>query len=490
MIDYFIAVSRGFRLADVFDITIISILIYVILIWFRKTTSRLVIIGISIIGLTYILARLFQLYLTVYVLQGFFAIFIIAMVIIFQEDIRRFFEQVATWRFIQKKRSSASSHKEIDMLDKVITKLAVKRFGALIILKGNDHLDRHLEGGTLLDGNLSDAILESIFDPHSIGHDGAVLIDNNRAVKFGCHLPLSLNTGKIGNLGLRHTAALGLAELSDALCIVVSEERGTISIAKDGQIERLESHEQLITALEQFYQKRYPGKKVKTWEAWLKKNSREKAVAIILGCGLWLAFGFQTDIVRGDFVVPIEYRNLASNWIIEEPKPKEATVTLTGSAQAFDLLNPSVLKISLDMSKIREGKQELVFQNDQVRRPANVSVFNIEPGKIEITAHEMITIYVPVKVRTIGSLSSGLTLHRIITTPQSIEAMTVNNSNKGVEIWTEPINLQDINRTQTFTPKLVVPSSIRFIKNNTPMVQVTIEVGLNNTMTPEKQTRN
>ena len=105
----------------------------------------------------------------------------------------------------------------------------------MIVLQGNDPLERHINGGTNLDGIVSEPLLESLFDPHSIGHDGAVIIDGNRVTKFGCHLPLSMNTSKYENIGLRHTAALGLAERSDAICIVVSEERGTISLAYHGK---------------------------------------------------------------------------------------------------------------------------------------------------------------------------------------------------------------------------------------------------------------
>ena len=116
--------------------------------------------------------------------------------------------------------------------------MAKKRIGALIVLQGNDPLERHINGGTSLDGLVSEPLLESLFDPHSIGHDGAVIINGNRIAKFGCHLPLSINTSKYGNIGLRHTAALGLAERSDAICVVVSEEKGTISTGLSGNISR------------------------------------------------------------------------------------------------------------------------------------------------------------------------------------------------------------------------------------------------------------
>lgn len=183
--NYLIDIGRSFRVADLLDIILIFILIYAVLIWFKKTASRFVLLGISILGLVYILARLFQLYLTVFVLQGFFAILLIAMVIIFQEDLRRFFERVAMWGVIRKKRFPLSPHKDIDVLTLTARDLGRKRVGALMVLKGNDYLDRHLKGGVTLEGKLSEALLESLFDPHSMGHDGAVVIEDGRVVKFG-----------------------------------------------------------------------------------------------------------------------------------------------------------------------------------------------------------------------------------------------------------------------------------------------------------------
>lgn len=476
MINYLIDLARSLRVADFFDIAVISILTYTVLIWFKKTASRFVLIGISILGLIYILARLFQMYLTVFVLQGFFAILLIAMVIIFQEDLRRFFERLAMWGVIRKKRFLVSPHQDIDTLILAVTNLARKRFGALIVLKGDDPLDRHLKGGIPLDGKLSEPLLQSIFDHHSLGHDGAVVIEDGRVVKFGCHLPLSLNTKKIGKLGLRHTAALGLAERSDAMCIVVSEERGTITVAREENLKKLDNTDQLKNILEHFYKERSPRAGKKTWLHWIGENPWEKAIAVLLACGLWLAFGYQTGNVRRDFVVPIEYRNLPSNWIIEEPKPKEATVTLMGSEQAFDLLNSQILKISLDMSKIKEGKQELVLEREEVRHPSNLSVVGMEPSKIQLIAHRMVPIDVPIKVQTSGKLPPGLTLRQMVVNPKSIQVMALPKGKKRVQILTEPINLREITTTSTLTPKLVLSSDIRFVNNKPPNVQVTIEI--------------
>jgi diadenylate cyclase len=476
MKDYLLQLIQNIRVSDLFDIAIITILSYVILVWFKKTASRFVLIGIVILAIIYAMARIFHLYLTEYVLQGFFAILIIALIIIFQEDLRRFFERLATWRIIRRTPLDISPHHDAALISSVITKMIQKRRGALIVLKGDDLLDRHLRGGVALKGKLSEPILESIFDPHSIGHDGAALIENGRIERFGCHLPLSANIGKFGNLGLRHTAALGLSERCDAICIVVSEENGTVAIAREGTLSTLLNPGDLISILEEFFHKRVPAGKKGPWLRWISENSWEKAIAIILACGLWFAFGYQTESIRRDYVIPIVYRNLTADWIIEEQKPKEATVTLMGSKQAFDLLNKESLKIVLDMMGVKEGRQQLLIGTENLQHPSNVTVVEIKPNKIGFVAQKLVRLEAPIEVRTSGTLSEEVTLQKIEVSPSSVQVITLSKNLKNLKIVTEPINLENITATTKITPRLIIPAEVQFVDGKQPSVEVTIEI--------------
>ena len=190
-----LAVVKSIRIQDILDVMIIALMIFALLTWFKTRASRFVLIGIILLGGVYIAARFFQLYLTTIVLQSFFAILLFVLVVIFQEDLRGFFERLAMLGNIGKKFQSLSELKgTAEIIAQTAATLAKKRIGALIVLQGNDPLERHINGGTSLDGIVSESLLESLFDPHSIGHDGAVIVSGNRVTKFGCHLPLSMNT--------------------------------------------------------------------------------------------------------------------------------------------------------------------------------------------------------------------------------------------------------------------------------------------------------
>jgi uncharacterized protein (TIGR00159 family) len=473
-----LAVVKSIRIQDILDVIIIALMIFALLTWFKTRASRFVLIGIILLGGVYIAARFFQLYLTTIVLQGFFAILLFVLVVIFQEDLRGFFERLAMLGNIGKKFQSLSELKgTAEIIAQTAAILAKKRIGALIVLQGNDPLDRHINGGTSLDGLVSEPLLESLFDPHSIGHDGAVIINGNRIAKFGCHLPLSINTSKYGNIGLRHTAALGLAERSDAICVVISEEKGTISLASLETLTAIQNAAALHEKLEQFYIRKTPGKKSHPSVNWLKENTWGKIIALGLACVLWIAFGYQREIIRRDFIIPIEYKNVPQNWQIDEPQVTEAKVILQGPQQAFRLLDERSLKLSLDLSTVIEKKREITLSKDMVNAPSNLPVADIIPAKINVYASKSITWTFPVNINTQNSLAEHLSLQRISITPSKVRVLIGSNVKpEQMKIETEPIDLRKIFFTTTLDTKIVLPAGVSFPDGKSPAARVIIKV--------------
>jgi diadenylate cyclase len=477
MIENALTMIHTFRFQDILDIAIISVMISALLIWFKDRASRFVFLGITLLGVIYLLARFFQLYLTTVVLQAFFAILLFVLVVIFQEDLRRFFEQLAMLgRFRKKLFTAAAINESAGIIAQTAADLARKKVGALIVIQGEDPLDRHLTGGHNLDGILSQPLLESIFDPHSIGHDGAILIDGNRVIRFGCHLPLSANAALHGNLGLRHTAALGLSERSDALCIVVSEERGSISLAKGERIEEITNASALRFELEAFFARRAPLTKHRPIIRWLKENPREKVMAIVLACALWIVFGYQREMIRRDFLVPIEYLNAPVEWVLEEPKATEAKVMLMGPAQAFQLLHPDSLKIAVDLTQLRPGPQEITLTYGMVRLPSNLRVAGISPEKIKIITSRLLPQTVPIEVLTENTPPHGYVVQRITVSPVEAKILIPQRlRGKKIRILTEPIDLALLDVQKVFTPGLRYPREIQFAGGKVPVVRVIVK---------------
>ena len=473
-----LAMLKSIRIQDVLDVAIISAMIFALMMWFKARASRYVLIGIILLGGVYMAARFFQLYLTIIVLQGFFAILLFGLVVIFQEDLRGFFARLAMLSNLRRKpRPLSDLEKTAEIIVQTAASLSKKHVGALIVVQGEYPLERHLNGGLKLDGLVSEPLLESIFDPHSIGHDGAVILKGNRVTRFGCHLPLSANIESYGNIGLRHTAALGLSERSDALCVVVSEERGAISLAEGESLTVIPNAAALQEELEDYYKRTTPTGKSKPALSWLKENTREKIMALGLACILWIAFGYQRDIVRRDFLIPIEYKNIPQNWQMDEPQATEAKVILQGPQQAFSILNEKNMKISLDMSTITEKKRDYSITPDMINAPSNFKIIDISPAKIRVSASRRIPLTLPVRVTTRNSLPDGYSLQRITIQPSSVRVLLDSRfKREEIRLETEPIDLRRITFSTTFETRVAPIAGVAFPDGQPPGVRVNIKI--------------
>ncbi len=471
------------KVSDVADIAIITVFIYLILVWLKKARARFIFIGMIMFGALYMAARLFGLYLTTVALQAFFAVAFIMIAIIFQDDLRHFFERVAIFGVTRRHRAAISPFTQnIEILGSALANLSRKKMGALIVVRGTDPLDRHLEAGVVLDAMISQILIESIFDRHAPSHDGAVTVDAGRITKLGCHLPLSTNIKEIGRLGTRHAAALGITERTDAIALVVSEEEGVISVAEDGKIRPLSDIAQLNNRLKEFYRRKFPERKNSGLKRFLTEHYPEKIIAVLIACSLWMACGHRTENVRRDFVAPIEYRNLAADRIINEPKPKEVTVTLGGNDQKFSLLNPRELKISLDMSGIRDGDNRITFSGDMVRNSSGLSVVNIDPSRIDLNSYKLVQVTVPVELKTKGKLPSGVVVRNMRLEPKMIQIMAPSTIPPDkIVISMEPIDLAPITETTVVVPKLIAAHDIRFPQDKSPELKVIFEIDKNRT---------
>jgi uncharacterized protein (TIGR00159 family) len=276
--------------ADVLDMILVGSLIYGLLLWFKRTKAAFVALGLFLLAVVYVIAWLAGMYMTIRIFQGFFAVFIVAVIVIFQEEIRSVFERIAVWSLTGGVLKAAPTHRQVEILVRSLGDLARDHIGALVVLRGLDPLDRHVEGGWDLNGELSEALIKSIFDSHSLGHDGAFVVEEGRVSRFGVQLPLSKDFSKITNLGTRHSAALGLSERTDALCMAVSEEHGTISVAYRGEIRTLNDLEELQDAIQVFLNRLMPNTERGVVLSFLTDNWREKLAAAGVSALLWLLF--------------------------------------------------------------------------------------------------------------------------------------------------------------------------------------------------------
>ena len=375
---------RTISFANVLDMLVIACLLYLVLLWFKRTKAAFVARGIFIFAAVYLVAQQAGMYLTTWMFQGFFAIFLIALVVIFQEELRSFFERLAIWS-LRRRSSHPLQPKQVEILVRTAGTFAREHIGSLIVLRGRDPLERHIEGGEDLDGKLSEQLLASIFDTHSEGHDGAVVVEGDRVTHFGVHLPLSKDFAQLSGLGTRHAAALGLVERTDALCLVVSEERGAVSLAKDGYLFTVKNLKTLEEHIAAFLRDKAPATaEMRWWRDALRRNAMEKAVSVTIALGLWLVFVQGYSPASEVFKVPVEPRAVPEGLRVGAVTPANVNVTLKGLKRDLKLLNPLSLRVSLDLAEAKEGAQRVMVSEANLRVPGALQLAQVDPPAIEL----------------------------------------------------------------------------------------------------------
>ena len=376
-------------LADLIDILVVAVLLYTATAFLKQTRAAFIIRGIFILAAIYILARYLDLQLTAWIFQGFFAIFLIIIVVIFQEELRQIFERIAVWSLARKGPRALHSG-TADILVGTVADLAKDKIGALIVVQGTDPIARHVMGGIEMEGKISEPLLKSIFDPHSPGHDGAVIVEHDRVALFAAHLPLSKDFQQLTNVGTRHSAALGLAELSDAFCIAVSEERGTISVARAGRLRTVNNIQELSLLLQAFLQEKYPpSERRRLPVSLLRENWLAKLVTFSLAVGLWYVLVPGSSTMEATYKIPVHVQNLPPEYRMDQAEPSLITATFSGPKRAFYFFDPNKLRVEIDLSSPEAGRTSFRISEQNVRHPPNLILQELSPTTVRIAVRRV-----------------------------------------------------------------------------------------------------
>lgn len=253
-LEYIVKYVQLLRISDFIDIFIVSVILYYMINLIRETRAMQLVKGIIFLFLAFFISQWLKLNALNYILGGAMQIGAFAIVVIFQPELRNLLERMGRFKVgsIIDFAGTTTDEEQLRVIESVAlaaSNMADSRTGALIVMERMTRLGEFISTGTMLDANVSSALLENIFVPNTPLHDGAVVIRNNKVVTAGCILPLTANNNLSRDLGTRHRAAIGLSEVTDAVIIVVSEETGKISIALNGSLTRNLSKESLVKAL-------------------------------------------------------------------------------------------------------------------------------------------------------------------------------------------------------------------------------------------------
>ena len=468
-------IVQSFRLADAFDIAVATVFFAAVFQWMRQRSGHALLLALIAGAFLYLLSNWLRMYLTLAIFRVGLTLVLFGLIVIFQKDLRHAFEGLAARLSFRGNRARESL---ADTLIEAAVLLSREKTGGLIVLPRRQNLDRHLKGGVELGGRVSVPLLLSLFHSGSIGHDGAVVLRGNQVERFGVHLPLSSNFEALGPGGTRHAAALGLAEQSDALVLVVSEERGTISIAHQGQLHEALAPQELADRLNDYFLGREARKS--RWERLRAATGTGVVVlsSLLVSGILWYLVAYRIESVqRVVDRVPIDTLNVPEGWVVDSIQPENVRVNISGSKRAFSAFDWKGLTANVDLANVTDGISELHLGEEDFRLPEEMAIVSVEPDKIHVTAYRTKTVELPVEVKTTGRLPEGLALSSLKPDIETIEVrVRVSQGFEPKSIPTEPIDLAQIDSAQTKTIPLDYPEGVWPTEDAPQSLSVEIQV--------------
>lgn len=370
------------RLQDILDIVILSILVYQMYSWFRRSQAIRLLIGLLVVMAIFFITRLAGLNMTSWVLQQLETVIFVLVVVVFQNEIRH-----ALYRFsLLREFVSGTVEKEctgISAVSEAVFDLAAERVGAIIVFQRREQLDDHLLHGVPIDARLSVPLIKNIFCDATPLHDGAVFVRDERIVAASCLLPLSDSSLLPRHYGTRHRAALGLTEKSDAVVLVVSEERGEVSLATGGEITAISDSGRLKDTLRSLLvpadEQPARGLFRSLFSDMLPKLSIMAAVTFI-----WLMLALRQGDVS--FVqATLKLKGVPAGMALVRVVPEE----VTAKVRSTSALAPSPQNLSLvaevDLAGLPEGSTGIKIAPSMIKAPAGISVISLDPSLVRVT---------------------------------------------------------------------------------------------------------
>lgn len=455
-------------------------LIAVGLFFLYRTLVRLgtwkILLGIFAALLVFALANILNLEGIEWIFQNLSHVAVIAMIVIFQPELRKLLEKVAS---LQQKKTLSVDDSLVQMVAMSLWQLAKLKRGAIIVYPGKEPMQEKLSGGHKLSAEPSLPLIMSIFDPNSPGHDGAMIIEENRLTTFGVRLPMSQTSRLPEEYGTRHHAAMGLAEQTDALVLVVSEERGTISAFSNGIMKSLGSIEEITDEIKNHnIQENFLDiERI----ALLDRNTFVPMLgSLLIATIFWTSLIIvNRQVVTKSLSLPLEYSQPAEGLLLIGDKAEEIRVQLAGPKSEIDSFVLSQPTVKVDLSSMVEGKQTILLTGENLQLSPRLSFLDSSPAQIVVNLAVMVKRSVQVVPQLVGALPSDLKLKQAKVLPKEVQVMMPppKRGDKPLTLSTTPVYLNAIEEDTRIFCKIIAPPSIQPVVKPWQEVEVIIEVG-------------
>lgn len=467
----FLSFLSTIRWQDLVDITINSYILFRLYVLFQGTNAFRVLVGITSLWLLQEAAASIGLILTSWAIRGISAAAAIIIIVVFRNEIRTALQvrNLKTFLWGPPIREGSAP---VDVITESVYQMGKRRMGALLVFPAKEDLTEVIHGGIPWNGTVSQEMLLSIFWPNNPVHDGAAIVKDGQVVEVGVLLPLSQRMDLPSFYGTRHRAAAGLAECTDALVIVVSEERGRVSVAQGNTIKPVAQPEELSQRLKKHLNL---SDGVPT-----RQRRREKIKFALAGvfsflviAGIWFGFTRSQDTVVA-LNAPIEYVNRPLNFDILETSLEEARLQLFGSSAIIRSLRAGQVQVRVDLSKAMEGRNVFPITQDNVALPPGIFLNKIQPTTIEVTLDTPTTKDLSVQPDWVGRLPENLTLVKVTSMPDTVRVIGGSKILEKINtIYTSPVRLDNLTKTGSLTTTVVLsPPSLKLASGSSEKVTI------------------
>jgi diadenylate cyclase len=458
----FLTFVSSIRWQDLLDIAFNSYILFRLYALFRGTDAFRVLIGIAFLWVLQRMAVSMGLILTSWMMEGIIAVAALIVIVVFRNEIRSVFRARNIWTILwglpQKQAKTP-----VEMITESVYALAQQRIGALIVLPGREDIDEVVQGGIRWNGKISTEMIKSIFWPNNPVHDGAAVIRGDRVTEVSVILPLSQRRDLPTVFGTRHRAAAGLSEVTDALVIAVSEERGTVTVAQGSDLRTIHTEKDLNLVL-----KRHLGIR-ENQTGYVKKRRIELAaaglVSLLIVSTVWFSISRGFDAIK-TFDIPIEYANRDPNLELLNTSATSVKVYVVGSRALLRSIGPEQIRVRIDLSRTGPGTNIFAITDDHLSIPPGLSLKEVRPMVVEVTLDERARKMIPVQADWTGKLPARLILVRAAITPPRLEVVGARTVlEKTTTIYTAPIPLNDIAGSGKTEARVVIPSPFLALKS-------------------------
>ncbi|HEX9023018.1 MAG TPA: diadenylate cyclase CdaA [Geobacteraceae bacterium] len=459
------------RIQDVADILIMTFLLYQLYSWFSRTRAMQVLLGLGVVTLIYFVTRFLGLYMTSWILQELGTVLIVLIIVVFQAEIRQALYRFSLLRHLFEDHETRV-HTRFQEIAETLFNLAAKRLGAILVIQRSESLHDLMLNGVRLDCEISPQILEAIFIDGAPLHDGAVLVQDGRIAQASCHLPLSVNPDLPQFLGTRHRAALGLSERSDAVVVVVSEERGTVSLAVAGELRTIATPAELVAALESLVSPESETPRL-TLRQRLFSNLVPKTAILLMVTAFWVLITSRQGQIT-TVTAPVRLQSLPDGLVLVRSVPEEVDVQV----KSFSSLTPPPAKLDLvadvDLSGVHEGPTSVRIRNSDFNLPSGMVIAGVNPPAIKVVTEKKVRKKVPVRVPLKGVLERGMAGYEVVAEPARVEVEGPSSQVARIEaVSTEQIDANRLSKGKEYRRNLLAPGKLVTILRDEP---VTIRV--------------